>query len=663
MSIDTIKVPATLESVTVDGKLAKSNQIFDESTGMFQSNINQVFDSSIKSVISQIKNGASGVNNQTESSVVYSFDKSVFRQGYCNLSKTYASSAPAISGDLYSFYCQVLKGDVVTITTHGGNDGRAYAISDESYKIVEVSNNGAKLQEKEVTVSQNGYLFVNCHMNTCDPIVTIKHTLEGCVDYLLSRTNEAPCMYNPKLPVGKEVLKVLLVGNSFIQNSTTYVNGLIRGANLSSNVAMYRYNHGASGIDVFLNDYKSDNVYTLEYCGGSVAMETTGTLRDLIAQDWDVIIFTQYSREAGDYGKLNPYIHDFINMLRIECPNQNVVIGYQMPWSHTVEANEYELRDLIGLTKTLCSKYGVDLIIPCGIAVQNARNSSLSDEQYLTSDNWHLNERGKYVAACCVFQSLIAPVFNISVVGNTYTINSVDGVSSLAQRCAFFACTNRWTVTTDIDETQIDPSKVNPKSISIDISDTVIQPTTATIVYTPNNTYDGYKGVTWEVTSGKAYASIDASSGLVTPYKDGTATIKATSTYKKSLTSEKQITIAIDSGSDEPQQTTYVEFTLNEGYQGFTPNTGDDKWMNAEFTCEYGKTYFAEIDGVTNLKVKVAAYGNNWNNSNSDVVSDGYTVQYVSLTKCVFNFKIDTKYYDFGVVSQEQLQTLKIYVR
>ena len=85
--------------------------------------------------------------------------------------------------------------------------------------------------------------------------------------------------------------------------------------------------------------------------------------------------------------------------------------------------------------------------------------------------------------------------------------------------------------------------------------------------------------------------------------------------------------------------------------------------MNAEFTCEHGKTYFAEIDGVTNLKVKVAAYGNNWNNSNSDVVSDGYTVQYVTLTKCVFNFKIDTKYYDFGVVSREQLQTLKIYVR
>lgn len=64
------------------------------------------------------------------------------------------------------------------------------------------------------------------------------------------------------------------------------------------------------------------------------------------------------------------------------------------------------------------------------------------------------------------------------------------------------------------------------------------------VSYTPSST--NQKGITWSVTSGQQYASIDASTGLMTILPGASSnqvTIKATSTANASITSSKSITV------------------------------------------------------------------------------------------------------------------------
>lgn len=58
---------------------------------------------------------------------------------------------------------------------------------------------------------------------------------------------------------------------------------------------------------------------------------------------------------------------------------------------------------------------GLDLIVPCGTAIQLARKSFIGDN--MNRDGYHLNlVYGRYTAACTWFEAL----FKTSVVGNSY---------------------------------------------------------------------------------------------------------------------------------------------------------------------------------------------------------------------------------------------------
>lgn len=67
----------------------------------------------------------------------------------------------------------------------------------------------------------------------------------------------------------------------------------------------------------------------------------------------------------------------------------------------------------------LTKDYDIKFIIPYGTAVQNLRATSYNNEYDLTRDGSHLGfGLARYAAACCYYQSLIAPRSGISVIGN-----------------------------------------------------------------------------------------------------------------------------------------------------------------------------------------------------------------------------------------------------
>ena len=117
----------------------------------------------------------------------------------------------------------------------------------------------------------------------------------------------------------------------------------------------------------------------------------------------------------------------------------NAVIGFYLIhslWDHherNKEGSSFERwKQICSSTKSLQEDYGIDFIIPYGTAIEDLRSSSLNNEYDLTRDGLHLAYGlGRYTAACCYYETLIAPRSGISVLGNTARYDASRAPSSL----------------------------------------------------------------------------------------------------------------------------------------------------------------------------------------------------------------------------------------
>lgn len=129
--------------------------------------------------------------------------------------------------------------------------------------------------------------------------------------------------------------------------------------------------------------------------------------------------------------------------------------------------SSYERWLLIALAvQQMVMSDGIDVLIPEGTAIQNARNTSLNTEAELTRDGTHLDLGiGRYLAACTWLQSIFAPVFGISILGNKAlpeVITQPEGDfdshpvtednRELAQRCAVAAVVAPFAITPIYEE-------------------------------------------------------------------------------------------------------------------------------------------------------------------------------------------------------------------
>lgn len=147
-------------------------------------------------------------------------------------------------------------------------------------------------------------------------------------------------------------------------------------------------------------------------------MNSRGNLKDILNQEWDVVVIQQSSRLSykwSSYKDLSPLLKDIVE----NCPNKKLCIATQLPWIHNKSEVAVALKSNMECSKSMTNTFGLDLVIPTGTAIQLARNSILEDGKYLTRDGWHLNEgMGRYIAACTWFEKIICPVFGGTILNN-----------------------------------------------------------------------------------------------------------------------------------------------------------------------------------------------------------------------------------------------------
>ena len=67
----------------------------------------------------------------------------------------------------------------------------------------------------------------------------------------------------------------------------------------------------------------------------------------------------------------------------------------------------------------MISKYGIDIIIPSGTAVENARKTRLKTPHSLTRDGHHIAYgTGQYLLACTLYETIFKPIYKTSLPTN-----------------------------------------------------------------------------------------------------------------------------------------------------------------------------------------------------------------------------------------------------
>lgn len=288
----------------------------------------------------------------------------------------------------------------------------------------------------------------------------------------------APKMFNPVLDLQKSQLKVLDIGNSYTEDSTHYLPELVKASGIDvSDMCLYRTMRGGASFKSWYDCYHDqDNAaYSIHKVVGGITANISGTAaanngeqfrNTLINNDWDLIIIHQVSQYAPYYDKWEEnsnagYLSKLIRLIRKHQPKATLgfllVHSYWSGYSANTEQSSLRRWKLIAESAMkLRANYGIDFIIPYGTAIQNLRASSLNNDYDLTGDGTHCaNGLADYTAACTYFQSLFAPRYGVSVLGNTARIavsqtetypssdiNVTDENAPIAQIAAITACYN-----------------------------------------------------------------------------------------------------------------------------------------------------------------------------------------------------------------------------
>lgn len=212
------------------------------------------------------------------------------------------------------------------------------------------------------------------------------------------------CM-DPVNQAGKpQSLKILFIGNSYSDDTIQWAWQIATSAGLENVIVANLYRGGCTIEEhlSFLNRDSSPYVFRHSDSQGQIISSADGEEGNhkiddgLFYADWDWIIFQQGSRDSGlaeRYAHL-PLLVDYVKQ---RATNPHVRYAFNMTWAYAQKSlnpwfenygrdQNTMYQGILNAVKTrVLSNKDIELIIPNGTAVQNARTSYLGD--HLTRDD------------------------------------------------------------------------------------------------------------------------------------------------------------------------------------------------------------------------------------------------------------------------------------
>ena len=273
-------------------------------------------------------------------------------------------------------------------------------------------------------------------------------------------------LYNPPLPYMPQKLDVLFIGNSFSIDTSAALPSILSSLGIN-NVNVYVLYKGGCSMKQHYEYYKSgEKVYELYRYNrqGEQQLEKATSIGEVMQRfPYDVVVWQQYSLDSGEYNTYEPYLSKLIQAYNITKLSARTTFAFNETWAYASNAkNLSKYKNQKNMWKSICTSVrkmkaasGIDVVIPCGTAVQNAREvEALKVDNELTRDGTHINYyAGRYLLACTFFESIIAPCLNhniredMTVYGKTTDIGQVNDTNrKLLQDCARLAVANNYEI-------------------------------------------------------------------------------------------------------------------------------------------------------------------------------------------------------------------------
>lgn len=222
--------------------------------------------------------------------------------------------------------------------------------------------------------------------------------------------------------------KILSIGNSFSEDAHKYLWSIAESYGIDSeNIVVANMYIGGSELRQHVENLNGDrpNYNYQKFMGPQMISIGNAKLSDAIVdEDWDLITFQQASHFSGLANEYKNYLNTLTTWAKDNSTNEDVIIGWHMTWAYDQSSNhsgfanynkdQATMLEMIKETmfEKVYSNKDMNLVIPSGIAVQNARTSYIGDN--LTRDGYHLTDPfGRFVAALTYFKALTN--FDVSV--------------------------------------------------------------------------------------------------------------------------------------------------------------------------------------------------------------------------------------------------------
>lgn len=252
-------------------------------------------------------------------------------------------------------------------------------------------------------------------------IVTAKKAGTSVISAVISGKKTEICEITVEDPSLKTI-KILSIGNSFSQDMVYYLYDIANSAGINIIVGNL-YSSGCSLERHYTYALKNEKAYSYyKWTSPNMITKEDYTMSDAVLdEEWDYITFQQSSENSGIYSTYQPYLNNLIAYVKSMALNPDVKLALNMTWAYSYKStNDSFIRysrdqrimydSIINAYKQASYDTGIDIIIPCGTAIQNARTNkylkAVGNE--LTSDGYHLNPGiGRYIAGLALFETII----------------------------------------------------------------------------------------------------------------------------------------------------------------------------------------------------------------------------------------------------------------
>lgn len=234
-----------------------------------------------------------------------------------------------------------------------------------------------------------------------------------------------------------ETIKILAIGNSFSEDAVeNYLYELGKADGIDFVIGNL-YIGGCSLETHWNNADKNNSNYEYRKIVNGVKTNSGNTSLEtgIADENWDYISFQQASPNSGQYNTYFPYLADLLAYVKTKVTNPNVKYAFHSTWAYQQNSTHSGFANygkdqmtmynaIVDASNRAAAEVGINIVIPSGTAIQNARTSFLGDN--LCRDGYHLDYNiGRYTAACTWYEKLTGK----NVLDNSYKPASLSDKS------------------------------------------------------------------------------------------------------------------------------------------------------------------------------------------------------------------------------------------